>query len=373
MAEDGRKRTLAALSGTRSERPPVGLLTWGFDYLWRVAGMAPWELVCGSNAKWQSAHQALVVRHRPDFVFYSGSGAGQREAELLEDTREEWLVRDGNTGSIKRLIKSSLTEIDADTARKPNDPVGRIASEADAISLIPDFSGWGQDYLEGLTGLIGFCGDETLVLPHHSPGYVCACYAIGFVESMAMMIERPDLFLFVADRYAAGDALRMRELADAGAEAVFIADGWASGDIISPAMFRQFALPYQQSMVEAAQSHGLKAILWNEGNIVPMLEDEMGIPWDAFGMEQSRKGVELDLRQLRIAAGPNRCILGNFDSEEVLVRGTEEQIVNAVRDQLDRAGRDQPFLFTTGSPVPSETPPESVDLMIVTVREAGRR
>lgn len=90
--------------------------------------------------------------------------------------------------------------------------------------------------------------------------YIDACYALGFEPAMQMMLEAPELFTAVCERRDAGARRRMRQLAEAGAEAVFIADSWASCDIISPAMFEQFALPYQRSMVNAAREAGLKAV-----------------------------------------------------------------------------------------------------------------
>ena len=158
MAHDGRSLTLSALAGAPSERVPAGVLTWGFEYYWNVAGLEPWQLACGSNADWERAHRALFDRHHPDFIFYSGSGSGDEPAELLAEDHEHWLARDGNTDRVTRIIKSSLTEIDDATGKKPNDPVGVIESEADAVTLIAEFTGWGDAYLDGLSKSIDYCG-----------------------------------------------------------------------------------------------------------------------------------------------------------------------------------------------------------------------
>ena len=368
MSDSGRFLALSALAGAPTSRVPVGILTWGYEYYWKVANFEPWRLCCGSNADWERAHRALCDRHEPDIVFYSGAGTGDRPPRIVDDNREYWTVEDGNSGRRIRLIKSSLTQVDIETGKKPNDSVGVIRSTADADRRIPRFTGIGNAYLEGLSSLIDYCGDRALVLPHHSPGYVCACYALGFTDAMTMMIEDRDLFIYVADLYAAGDDLRMKQLAGAGAQAIYIADGWASVDIISPSMFREFALPYQKSMVESARRHGLKAILWNEGDVVPILRDEASIPWDAFGMEQPRKGIDLDLSHLRREVGPARCIFGNFDSETLLVSGSRSEIRRGVDEQMEKSGSGNPLVFCTGSPVPSNASPEAIDWMIEAVR-----
>jgi uroporphyrinogen-III decarboxylase len=364
----GRQLALRALTGQRVDRVPVGPLTWGFDYYWRVAELAPWQLACGGSETWHRAHMALLERHQPDVLWYSGAGDGPREPTLLAETPHHWLVRDNNTGTVYRLIKESLALQEEATGVKACDPLGDIRTTADADRLIPEFTGWGDVYLAGLRRLIGEVGDRALVLPHHSPGYICACYALGFERAMETMIIDPGLLLHVADRYAAGDELRMAELAAAGAEAVYIADGWASCDIISPRMFRQFALPYQRSMTEAAHRAGLRVILWNEGDVLPLLELEASLPVDAFAIEQPRKGIDLNIARVREVFGPERCLFGNLDSERLLAENDPRAIAHAVEDQLRQSGPGNPFVLTTGSPLPSNIDPAAVDAFIAAAR-----
>ena len=373
---DGRQQTLRALAGQPTARVPVGPLTWGFDYLWRVADLEPWQLACGGSETWHHAHMALLARHQPDLVWYSGAGAGLQEPTLLGEDRHQWLVRDNNTGVAYRLLKDSLALQQQATGTKSCDSVGAICSPADADRLIPEFTGWGEVYLAGLRRLIREVGDRALVLPHHSPGYICACYAFGFERAMETMVTDPSLFRYVADRYAASDALRMRELAAASAEAVYIADGWASCDIISPQAFEGFALPYQRSIVEAAHRAGLRAILWNEGNVLPILHLEAALPVDAFAIEQPRKGIDLSIARVRAAFGAGRCLFGNLDSEGLLIENDPVRIARAVAEQLRQSGaenplafaQDKPFVLTTGSPIPSNVEPDAVDAFIQSAR-----
>lgn len=367
-AHSGCTLALQALAGQPTATVPVALFTWGFDYTWRIAGLAPWQLACGGTSAWRRAYRALYERHQPDLLFYEGMGSGPGEPELLSETADAWRVRDGNHGTVFELRKDSLALRNAANDRKGCDAVGRIATRADADRLVPLFTGWGPQYLDGLRALIDHLGNRALVLPHHSPAYICACYAFGFEAAMEAMLLNPGLFRHVCDRHAAGDRLRMQELAQAGAQAVFIADGWASCDIISPAMFREFALPYQRSITEAAHAAGLRLILWNEGDILPILADEATLPVDAFAFEQPRKGVAIRITTVRRAFGPVRCLLGNLDSEQLLLRHHPVEIARAVAHQLAESGPDAPFVLSTGSPIPSDVDPAAVDAMIRAAR-----
>ena len=358
---------LEALSGRPTARIPFAPITWGFEYYWVAAGLPPWTLACGSTGQWHRAHLAMLDRHGVDALFYTGSGAGPGEPTIEEEGRDSWTVRDGNGGRLVRVTKGSFTAVDLATERTGTDAVGEIRSRADAERLVPEFRGWGDWYLRGLARLIRDAGDRALVLPHHSPGYICACYAFGFERAMECMLTEPELFRFVADRFAAGDRLRMRELAASGAEVVYIADGWASVDIISPALFRSFALPYQRSIAMAAREAGLKVVLWNEGDVRPLLGDEASLPLDAFAIEQSRKGVPLELGPVRAAFGPGRCLFGNLDAELLLLRGDPDEIGREVAVIAGQSGPG-PLVMSTGSPLPSNVKPEVVDAAVAAVR-----
>jgi len=363
----GRRGALRALAGEAVSPVPVALFTWEFDYLWKVAGLQPWQLACGDHETWHRAHRALFERHQPDLLWYSGAGVSATPPRRIEEDREKWVVEDGN-GRRFGLRKESLALYALDTGAKGCDALGAIQSEADADRLVPDFTGWGNAYLSGLTRLIREVGDRALVLPHHSPGYICACYAFGFEKAMETMVDNPSLFRYVCDRYAAGDCLRMMEWKAAGAEACFLADGWASCDILSPAMVEEFALPYQRSVVKAAHDAGLKIILWNEGDILPILGQEAAIPFDAFAFEQPRKNAMVTTDKVRAAFGATRCLFGNLDSELLLMRNNPEEIAGAVREQLRQAGAGTPFVLSLGSPLISNIEPAAVDAMIRAAR-----
>jgi hypothetical protein len=363
----GRRGALRTLAGGAISPVPVALFTWEFDYLWKVAGLQPWQLACGDHETWHQAHLALLDRHQPDLLWYSGAGASATPPRLIEEDREKWVVEDGN-GHRSGLRKDSLALYALDTGVKGCDAVGAITSTSDADRLISEFQGWGPAHLAGLSRLIREVGDRALVLPHHSPAYICACYAFGFERAMECMMEKPDLFRHVCDRYAAGDCLRMREWKAAGAEACFIADGWASCDILSPSMVEEFALPYQRSITAAAHAAGLKIILWNEGDILPILGQEAAIPFDAFAFEQPRKSAAVTGDKVRAAFGAKRCLFGNLDSELLLMRNNPEEIVRAVREQISQSGPTAPFILSTGSPLPSNITPDAVDALVAAVR-----
>jgi len=369
--DNGKQLMLQALAGQATGRVPVALITWGFDYTWKVAGMQPWQLACGGAETWLTAYRAMRDRHNQDAIFYFGVGQGPEEPTLVGEDARRWLVRDNNTGGLHALMKDSLALVDLQTGAKTCDAVGDIRAPADADRLIPLPRGHGQVYLDGLARLIHEVGESALVMPCCSPGYIMGCYALGFERAMQMMLVEPELFTYVCDRYAFSEQLRMRQLAAAGAEAVYIADSWASCDIISPALFARFALPYQRSVAQAAREAGLHPILWNLGDIVPILHLEADLPLDAFAFEQPRKGWRITVADVRRVFGSQRCLFGNLDSEALLLRNDPAEIRCAVAEQLDQSGSGAPFILSTGSPLPSDIDPSAVDAIMNAVSTLG--
>ena len=89
-----------ALCGKPAARIPFLLLTWGFDYLWKCAGIEPWQLACGSYQTWLEAYVATYERHTPDVVILDSFGTSDADPVLLDETSRSWIVRDGG-GDLK--------------------------------------------------------------------------------------------------------------------------------------------------------------------------------------------------------------------------------------------------------------------------------
>lgn len=363
----GKRAAMDALAGRPAARVPFLLLTWGFDYMWKSAGIEPWQLACGSRGTWIDAYVATYERHKPDFVIFDSFGTCDEDPVLLDETSRSWIVRDGG-GEEWEFIKSSFTLLHRPKNAGTPERVVSWNSRADVDANVP-IGEFGDHRLSGLTDVIGALGDKALVMPTTIPGYIAACYTLGFDKSMQMMLDQPDLFMYLADRLSVHDEARMRAFAEAGAEAVFIADSWASCDIISPPMFRKFALPFQRKTVDAAKAAGLRAILWNLGHVGPILADEASLAIDAFAFEQPRKGFATSVAEAREAFGPDRCVFGNLDSEDLLRRNDAEEIRSEVHRQIIESGVGAPFVLSFGSPIPSDTAESAVDAVAQAVRD----
>lgn len=365
----GRVRTLSMLEGKYVQPYPAGVLTWGFDYTWKVAGLEPWQLIFAGYETWHKAHIAYLDRHNTDFILYHGAGQGPDEPELLDETETHWVVRNSNNGITYTVDKIGLSVEHYD---KPKAEVSENAFEIDSKDAVDArvgiFQGYSEGYRVGLRRLVEEVGDRALVIPYHCTAYISACYSFGFETAMQLMKTHPDLFTYACERSLVNEEQRMEELRTSGAEVILIADAWASCDIVSPEMVERFAYPFQEAGAKIAREHGLKVIYWNEGDIYPVLKLQSRLPVDAFMIEQPRKGVELRIDRVREAFGPGRCLMGNLDSEALLERNDPVEIAEAVYNQFRQSGRGAPFILNTGSPLPSSIEPTAVDAVMDAAR-----
>jgi len=71
---------------------------------------------------------------------------------------------------------------------------------------------------------------------------------------------------------------------------------------------------------------------------------------------------------VREVFGPERCLFGNLDSERLLAENDPRAIARTVEEQLRQSGAGNPFVLTTGSPLPSDIDPSAVDAFISAAR-----
>jgi uroporphyrinogen-III decarboxylase len=86
------------------------------------------------------------------------------------------------------------------------------------------------------------------------------------------------------------------------------------------------------------------------------------------GVEESKKGFEVEIGAVRAELGPDICMLGNVDSYGVVELGDVEIWEAEIERQIRAAGPEK-FIVSCGSPTTFDTPPEQLREFI----QAGKR
>jgi uroporphyrinogen decarboxylase len=206
------------------------------------------------------------------------------------------------------------------------------------------------------TSLIGFVG---------SP-FTLAAYTIEGKSSKACL---PTKQLMMADE--TGENKCMTQFLDklatmigryachqieCGAQVIQVFESWAHQ--LSPAGFEQFAKPAAQKAIRIIkEAHPDVPVIYfaNGGSAYLELQRDMGC--DMIAIDWS-----VDMAEARKILGPDIPISGNIDP--TILFGTKEQIEQAVRDCIDKAGGPGKHLMNLGHGVMQGTPEEAVGWLV---------
>jgi len=161
------------------------------------------------------------------------------------------------------------------------------------------------------------------------------------------------------DHCAAAGLQFVRLMAATGAHMVSSGDSPAGPDLVSPRIYREFALPWEKRLADEAHRLGLPYALHICGRTDRILEDMLATGADA---------LELDYKtDARLAHGrmKDRAVfIGNLDPSGLLALGTPDRVLAKTRELLAIFADTPRFILNAGCAIPATTPGENLRAMI---------
>jgi uroporphyrinogen decarboxylase len=148
-----------------------------------------------------------------------------------------------------------------------------------------------------------------------------------------------------------------------------VGDPVASGSLVSPKVYRDFALPYQQRLIaEIIAASGRRPLLHICGNTRRNWELMTRTGAVALSLDNV-----VDLAEAKAAVGDRIVLAGNVRPTESMYLGTPEVVAENVRECLRKAW-DTPkgFILSVGCGLPIQTPPANVHALLKAARVYGR-
>ena len=142
-----------------------------------------------------------------------------------------------------------------------------------------------------------------------------------------------------------------------GADAVCIADPVSSGDLISPAMFEEYSLPYIQKVTDALKKYDLPIIIHICGHTQKRLEPLKKAGISGFSL------AAVDLKEALETARGHYAIFGNMDPFSVIQSMTPEEIYKTCSELADIAGLEGGYVMMPGCDLPPAAPLENIQAM----------
>jgi len=146
-------------------------------------------------------------------------------------------------------------------------------------------------------------------------------------------------------------------------EAIAIADATASGDLISPRMFKKFAVPALKKFNDRIAALNCGRFLHICGDTTKSIEmfPETGAQCIALDMK-------VDLAVAKEKIGDRMCIGGNTPPVFVLNNGTVEDCKKSALECIEKAAANGGYVLLPGCDIPPSVTVENIDAYLSTGR-----
>ncbi|MCL2708232.1 MAG: uroporphyrinogen decarboxylase family protein [Defluviitaleaceae bacterium] len=187
-----------------------------------------------------------------------------------------------------------------------------------------------------------------------SPFYSNA-YHVGMTNMYAMLHDEPQLIKYISNLVLEQNIELIRAYAAASGDAIFVDDATATSDMISPAMYEEFALPYLREQVSEIKRQGFKAIALYFGGISDRAELIASSGADALMMECSMKSYVNDYADIASKLGKNICLAGNLNPYADVEISTSEELREKITAIVKAGAAHGRYFTSTGSPLTPNT------------------
>lgn len=174
-----------------------------------------------------------------------------------------------------------------------------------------------------------------------------SCDLFDMSEFMMNIFDVPEAITELLEVCAEQSILFANAQIDAGADIIGVGD--AASSLIGPALFEEFALPYQQKIIKAIHDKGAKVKLHICGNIEPVLHLVAKTGADIVDLDHM-----VSMEKASAVFPKDMVICGNFDPVSVLLQGNENDVKQAV-NKCKLIGNNHKLILSAGCEVPKFT------------------
>jgi MtaA/CmuA family methyltransferase len=204
-----------------------------------------------------------------------------------------------------------------------------------------------SDRLEAIWAFRQRAGGEIPIMGWVEGALAEAADLRGVANLLTDLYDRPDWLTDLLEQVTENAIGFARAQIEAGADLVGLGDAVASQ--ISPKMYRQFALPYEQRIFQAVGEIGGVTRLHICGNTSRILPDMLESGADIIDIDWM-----VDIQQAAQVFSERAALCGNFDPVSVMLQGTPDEVRQAVRNCRQLGGPR--YISMAGCEIPDGTP-----------------
>jgi uroporphyrinogen decarboxylase len=164
----------------------------------------------------------------------------------------------------------------------------------------------------------------------------------------------------------------VRNLIDVGVDIVLETADWAftHGPMVSPKHTERFITPSLKQIVDYCHRRGVPCLKHTDGNIWSIFD--LIVETGVDGVHPIDPLAGMDLGEAKARYGHRVCLMGNVDCGNLLSWGTKEEVREAVRECISKAGKGGAYICMSSNTIHGAVNPENYVEMVRAIRDYGK-
>jgi MtaA/CmuA family methyltransferase len=211
------------------------------------------------------------------------------------------------------------------------------------------------DRILATNNMVDAVGDDLLVLGWIDMPFAEACSVCGVTEFMTMLLIDPQFAHSILDFMT--EIVINFALAQIEVGTPMIGAGDATASMISPDLYRDFALPYEKKVVDAIHDAGGLVKLHICGNTTFLLQDMVFAGADLFNVDH----LVSFSQACKIYGGNDICFKGNLDPVAEMMQASPQECEQSCFKRLKQV-TNLKYMLSAGCEVPAGTSDEVFEI-----------
>ncbi|MHB0875244.1 MAG: uroporphyrinogen decarboxylase family protein [Anaerolineae bacterium] len=375
-----KERMLAAYRGEVPDSVPVSPELWDATAI--AVAARPFHELMGPSAEvpWWRTHLAAFEYFGADAWIVPGAGPSAAQLAMTEE-HSRFLDADTiETRTTYHTPAGALQAVGRTTAAYSGwlieHPVRDFRRDMPRYEAYY-FQDPRQSDLNGIAAALDGVGEKGLVTPMVGELFTSFLGSVregGMVQTIYDLHDERGYCLDLRERYVAHvTALTRHVLEGTRAEAIFVNSGYSGPPTVSPRLYREWDVPVLAAVSAVCREHNVPLHLHQHGHVRVLLDDLIaaGVSIVCPLLPPPQGDVD-DLAALKRQAAGRIALKGNVDPVETILRGTPDDVRQAVRRCIDAAAAGGGFVLGTADSTVLGTPLENIQAFVDAGRQYGR-
>jgi len=164
----------------------------------------------------------------------------------------------------------------------------------------------------------------------------------------------------------------VKNLIDVGVDIILETADWAftHGPMVSPKCTARFIIPGLKEIVDYCHSRGIPCLKHTDGNIWAIFD--LIVETGVDGVHPIDPLAGMDLGEAKAKYGDKVCLMGNVDCGNLLSWGTKEEVRQAVKECIRKAGKGGGYICMSSNSIHGAVSPDNYVEMVKAIKEYGK-